>query len=177
MSKVQRVESFLIGIVMILLAVIMIRSPELGYYLVIFILGITLLIYGIRSLIYYFTMACHMVGGKAILYKGFIIFDLGIFTFTLTDIPIVYVLLYLIGVHLISGGLDILSAIDAKKAGSHSWRLKLIGGILSILIAVACIIYRNSTTLMVYIYSSGLIYSGIFKIISAFRKTAIVYIQ
>lgn len=177
MSKVQRVKSLLVGILMLFSAFIMIYKPDLGYQLVIAILSISLLLYGIKSLIYYFTMARFMVGGKASLYKGIIIFDLGMFTMTLTDIPKTYIILYLVAVNIFAGGVDILSAVDAKKTGSPSWRFKLISGVISILIAICCIVFHSSTRIMVYIYCFGLVYSAIFKIISAFRKSAIVYIQ
>ena len=177
MSKYQRIGNVLTGLVMILCALLLIASPEYGYRLIFMLLYLSMFVYGIRSIIYYFTMARYMVNGKAMLYKGVLVFDFGAFTASLSSVPDIYIILYLLAVHLFSGGVDILSAIDSKKSGSPSWRTKLAGGVLSVAIAVACIIFRKNTAVMVYIYSSGLVYSAIFKIISAFRKTAIVYIQ
>ena len=177
MSKLQRVETFFVGIVMILCALLLIAAPEAGYPLIYILLSLSLLLYGIRSLIYYFNMARFMVGGKAMLYKGAIIFDLGMFTITHSQVPNTYIIIYLAIAHLVTGAIDIFSAIDSIRSGSPSWRMNLAGGVLSVLVAAACIIYREDIVMTVYIYCSGLIYSGIFKIISAFRRTAIVYIQ
>lgn len=177
MSKVQRIKSFLAGAVMMFSAVIMVYMPDLGYPLVVAILSVSLLFYGVRSLIYYFTMARFMVGGKASLYKGIIIFDLGVFTMTLADIPNAYVMLYLVAANLIAGGIDILSAVDSRRSGSPSWRLKLVSGAVSVLIAIACIVFGRNQTAVVYIYCAGLLYSAVYRIFSAFRKTAIIYIQ
>lgn len=177
MSKAQRVKDFLTGLLMIFFALILIYKPEEGYPLVIVVLSISLLLYGVRSLIYFFTMARFMVGGKTSLYKGIILFDLGMFTMTLAKIPDTYIMLYLVAVNLFTGGVDILSAVDSKRSGSPSWKLKLAGGAVSVLAAIACVVFGRDHAVMVYIYCSGLIYSAIFRIISAFRKTAVVYIQ
>ena len=177
MSKLQRVGNVLSGIITIFCAILLVSYPEYGYPLIFLLLCISLIAYGVRSVIYYFTMARFMVGGKAMLYKGVVVLDLGLFTLSLSSVPQIYIILYLAAVHLFTGGVDILSAIDSKRSGSPAWKLKLAGGILSVLIALTCILFGRNQTLAVYIYCSGLIYSAIFKIISAFRKTAIVYIQ
>lgn len=177
MSKLRRVGSFLAGLLMLFCALIMVLAPSVGYPLVVLILSFSLLIYGIKSLLYYFTMARHMVGGKASLYTGIILFDLGMFSVMLTNIPAVYVIIYLAAVKLFAGGVDILSAVDSKRSGSPSWKMKLAAGIVNILIAAACVAFGQNQTIMVYIYCSGLIYSAVLRLIAAFRKTAIVYIS
>lgn len=162
---------------MLFFAAVMINLPEFGYGLVMLLLSVSLLLYGARYLVYYFTMARFMVGGKASLYLGIILFDLGMFSMTLTTIPKTYVIMYLAGANLIAGGIDILSAVDAKKTGSPSWRMKLAGGVVCVAAAVTCVLCGDNQKMMVYIYCFGLVNSAVFKIISAFRKTAIVYIQ
>ena len=61
--------------------------------------------------------------------------------------------------------------------GTGSWRLRLLHGVVDLLQALLCLIFIGSVQLAVYIYVAGLIYSAIFRIITAFRRTAIVYIQ
>lgn len=177
MSKLRRISSFLAGILMLVCALILMFAPEIGYPMVVLILSFSLLVFGIKSFLYYFTMARHMVGGKASLYTGIILFDMGMFTVMLANIPPVYIIIYLAAVKLFAGGIDILSAIDSKHSGSPSWKMKLAAGIVNILIAAACVIFGQNQTIIVYIYGSGLIYSAVRRLISAFRKTAIVYIN
>ena len=176
MSKLQRIENVLIGLVMILCAWLMIAQTELGYLLIIVILGVSLAVTGIRYLIYFFSMARHMVGGRLMLYIGIFALDYGIFSLSLQNIPRIYVLLYLVGLNLVSGGIEILGAVDSRRQGG-SWRLKFANGAVSVAIAVLCIFFRNSDTVMVWMYCIGLVYSAVCRIITALRRTAVVYIQ
>ena len=111
------------------------------------------------------------------LYLAVVVLDLGMFTMMLTNIPKMYIALYLVVVYAFSGAIDILRALEAKKYQAPSWRLSLISGIISVVIAILCIVFIGSTNMIVYLYSAGLIYSAIVRIVTAFRKTAIVYIQ
>ena len=141
------------------------------------ILSLSLFVYGIKTLIYYITMTRHMVGGRIMLYLAVVVLDLGMFTMMLTNIPKMYIALYLVVVYAFSGAIDILRALEAKKYQAPSWRFSLISGIINVVIAILCIVFIGSTNMIVYLYSAGLIYSAIARIITAFRKTAIVYIQ
>ena len=67
-------------------------------------------------------------------------------------------------------------AVEAKKNGS-SFTLKLIQGSLDIIMALCCAVFIKNGNIGTYIYSVGLINSAIFRIVSSFKKTAIVYIQ
>ena len=177
MSGGQRIKNVLIGILIILGAVILIAFPEEGIIITASILSLSLFVYGIKTLIYYITMTRHMVGGRIMLYLAVVVLDLGMFTMMLTNIPKMYIALYLVVVYAFSGAIDILRALEAKKYQAPSWRLSLISGIISVVIAILCIVFIGSTNMIVYLYSAGLIYSAIARIITAFRKTAIVYIQ
>ena len=95
MTNMQRVKKVLAAILMILCSGIVIIYPEDGFYLVASIVCVSLLLYGIRTMVYYLTMARHMVGGKSILYFGIIVLDLGIFIFTTVDDPKLFVVIYL----------------------------------------------------------------------------------
>ena len=177
MSGGQRIKNLLIGILIILGAVILIAFPEEGIIITASILSLSLFVYGIKTLIYYITMTRHMVGGRIMLYLAVVVLDLGMFTMMLTNIPKMYIALYLVVVYAFSGAIDILRALEAKKYQAPSWRFSLISGIISVVIAILCIVFIGSTNMIVYLYSAGLIYSAIARIVTAFRKTAIVYIQ
>ena len=177
MSGGQRIKNVLIGILTILGAVILIVFPEEGILITASILSISLFVYGIKTLIYYITMTRHMVGGRIMLYLAVVVLDLGMFTMMLTNIPKMYIALYLVVVYAFSGAIDILRALEARKYQAPSWRFSLISGIINVVIAILCIVFIGSTNMIVYLYSAGLIYSAIARIITAFRKTAIVYIQ
>ena len=80
MSAAQRVQKVLAALGYIGAAVLMLWLGEDGYELVLLMLGLSLTAQGIRSIVFYFNMARHMVDGRSILYKGVILLDFGIFT-------------------------------------------------------------------------------------------------
>jgi len=177
MSKIQRLKNIVLGLIMILIGVVMIWFPEEGYVFVTLILSFSLILSGLRSLAYYLLMARHMVGGKSILVRGIILLDLGLFTLTLTDIPKIYVILYLLGCHIFAGMVDIMRAVEAKRYKARLWRYNLAYGIANLSVAVSCLACIRSTGMLVVIYCTGMIYSACVRIVSAFRRTAIVYIS
>ena len=177
MSSGQRIKNVLIGIAIILGALILIAFPEEGIIITASILSLSLFIYGIKTLIYYVTMARHMVGGRIMLYLAVVVLDLGMFTMMLTNIPKIYIVLYLVVVYAFAGVVSILRALEAKRYQAPMWKLSLISGIINVVIAILCIIFMRSTNMIVYLYCAGLIYSAIVRIVTAFRETAIVYIQ
>jgi uncharacterized membrane protein HdeD (DUF308 family) len=85
-------------------------------------------------------------------------------------------MLYLAGLHGFSGFIDIMRAIESKKMNA-SWKLNISHGIINVLIALLCLVFLKTVWVATLCYSLGLIYSGIIRIIQAFRRTAIVYIQ
>ena len=160
---------------MLLAVVILLEVPDLGYRIIGLILSLILIVDGIRSLLFYFSMARNMVGGRTLLFRGIIELDLGMFAYTLQDIPPVYILLYLLIVHLFSGVVDVMRAMEARRMESR-WRLNLAYGIANILLALSCGLCFQNPTLLTYVYAAGLAYSACLRIAQAFRKTAIVYI-
>ena len=176
MSMIQRIENFIRGILTIVCSVAMMIYPDEGYLFVALILTVSLLWMGLRYLSYYFSMARFMVGGRSILYIGIIILDLGIVTYTLSDSPKAFVLLYLLLIHAFSGLVDILRGLEARRLEAPSWRLNASQGLVNVVMAVICIVFVRSTRMLVYIYCLGLLYSGCLRIISSFRRTEIVYI-
>ena len=176
MTKWQRIESFIIGIVMMLGGVVLALAGSESVPLIVFILALSLTISGLKMLIYYFSLARHMVDGDQILIRGLILFDLGAFTCTLTSYSTIYVMGYLIAVHAFSGFVDVTRALEAKRLSAPSWKMNFATGAVNIILAVMCIVFLRSESIAVYIYSAGLIWSAIAQIITAFRKTAVVYI-
>lgn len=179
MTKLRRIKEVLWGLLMIFCALILFLAAEEGYYLITFLLSISLILSGGRSLVYYFQLARHMIGGKWILYKGICLMDLGLFTLTLMDIPVLYVMLYLLIVHAFAGLVDILKAFEARKIESPAWKKSMSYGICNLLVGLLPflgILTHNSLRIAVYTYSAGLLYSAIVRIGTSFRKTAIVYI-
>ena len=168
MTKTQRVKNILLGLLMILVGLLFMLSPTSFYPAITGLLCLGLIIRGIRLLFFYFSMARHMVNGRSMLYQAVILIDLGLFAGSLTQVPLIYVMIYLAIIHLFTG--------EAKKYGS-SWKLNLSHGIVNVLIAFTCIIFIKITWLAVTIYSIGLIYSGAMRIGTALRKNRMVYIQ
>jgi uncharacterized membrane protein HdeD (DUF308 family) len=144
---------------------------------IITILSLGLAITAIKDILFYFTMARHMVGGKMILIQGVVILDFAMITGSLADVPKIYILLYLISVHAFSGVVEVLRATEARKTVEGPWKMKFTHGIVNFLLAIACLVFiRNSNTALM-IYCIGLMYSAVMRILSAFRKTAFVMIE
>ncbi len=177
MTKASRIGNILIGLIMLALGAFMALDPQDGYPVIILILGLTLLFSGLRSLIYYFTMAKHMVGGRSVLYRAVIVLDIGLFTLSLTKIPLIFIVLYLAAMHGFAGIVDILSAREAKKLRAGSWKLNFSHGVINVIMAVLCLIFLGTEAVAAEIYALGLMYSGLIRIIQALRRTAVVYIQ
>ena len=176
MTLAKRIRDVVLGVVMVLVAIAMIAVPEFGFPLIIVILCVTLTVAGVRRLIFYARMARHMVGGIRIFYTGILLLDAGLFTFTLTNIPHFYVMLYLIFINGLTGVIGLLRALEDRRQGMRSWKIRMIYGAVNVLFALACLLNIHSETLAVYIYGASLLYAAVMRIITAFRKTDIVYI-
>ncbi len=177
MTNLQKLRNILLGVAMIITAIVMIRYPEDSYRAVVSFLAVGFLVSGIATLGYYFTMARYMVGGKRVLYRGVVLFDFAIFSGTITDVPRVYVIIYLAVLHLFSGLVEILRSREAMGNGGKGWRLKLFHGIFNVVIAIGCLVFARRTNTAVYMYCIGIFYSGIIRVIQALRKTTFVYIR
>ena len=176
MSTGRRVTNVLSGVIMLLLSIALVIGGGEAFLLVAAILCVSLIISGARMLLYYFTMARHMVDGRAILFRGVILLDLGVYASTLSDVPKIYVVLYLLFIHAFAGVVDILRSLEARRLQA-SWRLNMASGIVNPAVAVLCLVFLRSAQMIVYIYSAGLFYSACVRIVSAFRRTAVAYIQ
>ena len=180
MTRTKRLINILQGLVMIVLAGYLVLFPTESLPLVLGLIGLGMTLNGIRSLTYYFSMAKHMVGGKTLLYRGIIFLDVGILTSSLADAPSRSLIIYIAAVCIFTGLVAILRAREEKTGGSRRWKWRLIYGLIYILIAAAvlyCGFAWNLPEIAVDAYALGLIWSATGRIASAFRRTAIVYIQ
>lgn len=179
MSRFQRIKNIILGLIMIGFAVLIISIPEEGFLSVVVVIGLLLLLYGFRLLWYYFTMARHMVGGKSSLYQAVIIIDLALFTGSIASMNSFIIMFYLLGVFAFTGVIDILRAFETKRFGG-AWKGKFFTGCVLVLFAVLMLILgviQGDKTILVYGFAVSVIYAGLMRIITAFRKTAIIYIQ
>lgn len=175
MTAGKRILNVLSGVIMLLCSVGMMLYPNDGYVFVVFFVDISLLLYGVRMLVYYFTMARFMVGGIATFYKSIIAIDFGMFVFNIEIIPQKYAMLYLVFCLAFSGIVDVLRAMESRSIAAP-WRLHMGYGVLKFVTAVSCLFFLNSVKVLTFIYCIGLIHSAVLAFINAFRKSAIVYI-
>lgn len=179
MTKVQRIGNIVTAVIMIAFAWMLFSSSAKGLPIVALVITITFTLSGFRRLIYYFTMARHMVGGRSVLYRGVIMIDAGLFTASILDNSNYIIILYIAGLHLFSGLIDILRSREAKAVGA-SWRFTTAFGVTDVLLGTAVIVsgfFMHELSIAVYVYAAGLVYSAILRMLAAFRRTAIVYIQ
>lgn len=172
----QRMKQIMVGVIMVLFALLMITFDEKAYPVIVGVYATALEFMGIRLIWYYFTMARHMVGGRSILCRGVLFVDFGVFTGSLALVPHIYVLLYLAGTLAFSAVVDLLRAKEAKGIDSP-WKLKTLQGGVELLTAIVCLLFMNTPALVVDIYSLGLIFSAITRIVNAFRRMPAVTIS
>lgn len=178
MSGFQRIKAVLFGVTMLAVAILFIFFPsDEAYMIIVAILSLGMAIAGIKDIIFYFTMARHMIGGKMILIQGVIILDFALITASLSNVPKIYILLYLIGIHAFSGVVEVLRAMESKRTVEGPWKMKFTHGLVNFALAVACLIFLRKTNTALMIYSLGLIYSAIVRIFSAFRRTSFILIE
>ena len=181
MNVFRKIKNCRTGIIMLAVAVILVFAPDDAFLLMPVIIGLALLIYGLRFLWFYIRMARHTVGGKSILYQGVIVMDIALFTVSISTMNSrLIVLIYLLGIYAFTGAIDVLRAFEAKSAGSAGWKLKLARGIVGLAFVIALFIIGfilKRTDIFVYGYCFSLVYSAALRIIGAFKRTAIVCIQ
>lgn len=176
MGNLRRFTNVAFGLVMIACSIALMLFPETALIVVAVVLGAWLVAFGVRNLVYYFSMARHMVGGLSLLFVALIAIDLGAFAFTLINNPRPAVVLYLIGCNAFTGLVSIMRAVESKSLDSR-WKPSLIHGIISFALVVTCLVFMGSDQIIVAILCFGLIYGACVRIASAARPTEIVYIQ
>ena len=180
MSKIQRFNSFVGGLFTVLFGAVLYWAPFIGTDLIVLVMSFSLLILGIRQLLFYFKMSRHMVGGKYSLFYGLILTDLGIVALLIKNYSPMVVMIYLLVIHSFYGATDIMVALQAKRAKSKSWRIKLLTGIGNLALGISAMVFGltgEDVFTVIYIYALGMAYTGIMRMANAFRRTAVPYIQ
>jgi len=176
MSKAMRIENIIIGLLIILGSILLILSPDYGHLIVLAILAIGLLVKGVGMIIYYFTMARHMVGGLMLLFYGIVFLDLGLFACGLTDVPKLYIMIYLMIGLIFSGAIDILKAFESKSIEAPSWKNSLIHGVICIVLPIISLLLTNSEGILIFAYAISIFCTGVSRIATSFKRTAVAYI-
>ena len=176
-SNWQRIKSIVSGLFMLLAVLVILISDESVTAWIVLALACTLILKGLNMLVYYFTMARHMVGGMASLLAGVLLIDFGVLSVSFSDEPLGYMFLYLAGWNAFSGLIALLRALEARRNGGRSWKFNTLYGVINISVALACLVYRDKPEILCQVYCLGLGYSGIVRIVNGFRRTEIVYIQ
>ena len=179
MTKIKRIKTVLAGLFTILMALILIFMPEGGVSLIIFIIGVYLFMFGIHLLGFYSKLARYMVGGKFIMYFGFIILNLGVFTITMADEHKGIVILYLLILLGVAGGVDVFRGIEEKRNADKTWFAKFAWGLTEITLAILPLVFgfrsNGGERVVIVVFALVLIYKGVWKIIDGFKKSAIIY--
>lgn len=172
----RNLANIALGALMISCSAVLMLAPQDGLSIVAMVLGIGLAVYGVRKLVYFFTMARHKVGGLSVLFVGVIALDAGAFMLTLVDDTQFFIAFYLIGYNVLEGVFGIVHAVEAKMLESR-WKASMFHAIVNLALAVACLAFVGSARIIIAIFCIGLIYNGCVRIASAFRPTEIIYIQ
>lgn len=177
MSKFSRVFNILKSLLMFIIGAIILLVPnELDYIIVCYIIGIIITLSGLRKLVFYFSSAKNMVGGRKILINSIINIDLGLLSFFVLIENGKLAILYMVAVFILLGAIDILRSFEIKKNGSKTWVFKLIKGLLTIGVGAICIVFSKYTETMLIVFGCAWIVLAIEGIITAFSKSAVTYV-
>ncbi len=177
MSRLQKAVYAFTGFVMIIFGLLMYLTEGTGYLIILLVLEFALMIFGLQQLIYYFTMARYMVGGIYIFYKGVLLLDAGLFALNMDDVPRQYAMIYLIITMGFSGLLAVVHSIESKRLQSGRWIHQFFYGSVEIISAIVCLSFLNSQEILTTVYAISMFHAGGNRILSAFRKSSIVYIE
>ena len=177
MSKSRRVWNIFYAIFAIQGALFLMLVPEIAFIILAIGVGLDLTYYGLKYLIYYLTHAQHMIGGKRIMLIGLLMLDMGVFATVLYDQAQAIVIIYVVAGHLVAAGLNFVRAFGNKRDKNPGWKIDLAQGIGNFAQVVLCLVFIKNVGIPVYIYCIGVIYQSVLKIITSFKRTAIVYVQ
>lgn len=171
----KRILHILIGLGLILAAVLLALLGEIGPEVIALILGISMLIYSIRCFAAYFTKFRYIVGGRSQLYIGILALDLSLLILTSFSTSTFLVLLYLLGIRLLTGGIDLARALESRK-NQAPWIMKLLSAIVSLVTVILGVIFFRVPETVVDIYCISLGISAVEHFITAFKKSHAVTI-
>lgn len=177
MSKARRVLTIIAALFSIIGSVALMTNPDIAYKVLALGIGMTLVYYGVRYIIYYVTNAQHMVGGKWFMLIGIILFDMGVFAAVIFDRAQRLTLIYIICTLLIAAVLGAIRTVGDKKDNNPRWKISLAQSIAGFIQVILSVIFINDSMIPLYLYCVYAIYTAVLMIISAFKKTAIVYVQ
>ena len=177
MTRFQRIENLAAGAFLVLLGLLIPRAGGDSYAIITGLLAFYMTFNGVRLLFYYFTMARHMPGGKTILFTGLLLANFALFSFSLVDEKRIYIVVYLAAVHSFWGLINLVKGISEIRSRAASFRIDMAQGIGNLVLAGASLCSIHSVRLLIWFFCGGLIYSGLVRIISAFRRSAVVYVQ
>ena len=176
-NRIGRIAGALLSLLSVALLVLL---EEDGIWLVCLMLSFSLILLGLRRILFYFTMARHMVNGRGVLYIGVILMDFGIFTLSISRNESAFLIFYLLGIHAFGGVMSVMRAREARCFKAPSWRVSLAQGVVNLGVAAAAVYFgfiRADMRALTLLYAAVLFYSALARLVSAFRRTAIVYIQ
>ena len=172
----RRIGNIVLSLLMVACCVLLMGAPDSAIVLVAFVLGIWLLASGLKSLVYYFTMARHMVGGLRLLFIALITIDIGGFVLLFIYQPKISIVLYLVGYNMFTAIIGIVRVVESKMVDSH-WKASLFHSIVNIALAIACIAFINSDQVVIAVFCIGLFYQACVRFVRAIRPTEIIYIK
>ena len=176
MTKLKRFFNLALSLVMIACGILLLLDPQDGLTIVALVLGFALVAYGVRTLVYYITMARHMAGGLSLLFIAVIAIDVGSLALALIDDPKLSIALFLVGYNAFTGILAIARGIESKLLGSR-WVLSVLHGLVNIALAILCLVFIGSDQIVIAVFCFGLFYSAAVRIATALKPTEIIYIQ
>ncbi len=181
MSISGRISTFIRGFFLILAAIIVFINPVLegisvGKITISLAVSIFILFHAIKNLIYYFTMARLMVGGKTILYRGILFLDLGLFTLIIFAMPDLYLKIIMGSFALFYGVIVILRANEQKKHESN-YIFKLVEGIIYLVASIFVFVSIALTSLTFIIFGVVFALYGIIAIYKTFKRSSVTFIQ
>ncbi len=179
MSNWQRIRKILVSLFMIIWAVliwILNIYYGTGYEVILFGMISYLLIHSIRLLVFYFTMARFMNGGNSMFYRGILLLNLAVFTFSLNSFPKALLVAYLVGSIMVTSILQIFHAFESKKINGH-WKIPLFNGILTIGVTLFILVFIKIDEAIILIYTLALLIDAIDRFIMAFRPNKLITIQ
>lgn len=176
MGRLQRIWNVIIGVLLAVSAAILAAYPDhdTALSVVCWTLFAILLAYGVRTLGYYLTMARHMVGGKRLLCIGIIMVDASFLLIPAAQEQYL-ASLYLTITYIVVAGLNIVQALDIRKFGG-SWKWRMAQGVVSLCIAVLCVVDWQNAELIVVFFAIGLAYEAFMRVVMALRRQAIIHI-
>jgi uncharacterized membrane protein HdeD (DUF308 family) len=88
-----------------------------------------------------------------------------------------YILIYLAVFFGFAGFVDVVGALSARRDGAHSWKMRFLQGAVNILLVLLCLLFLGNERLVEFIFCFSLVNSAVIKMITAFRRTAVIYIS